>query len=371
MMLEKIRMRTIIRSTLPVLVFLGLLALSARGAPPPNVVESDGERNTAMGSFSLFNLTTGVGNTAAGYLVLAANTDGTGNTAVGNIALSSNESADYNTALGYAALSNNSMGNRNAAVGSRALQGNQTGNDNSALGHLALHNNLTGLYNTALGSNALLQNSTGYRNVALGYRAGHNITTGADNIMIGAGQIGNASDKGVIRIGSRTFQSKAFIAGVRGVTTGRADAVPVVIDANGQLGTINSSRRFKQDIQPMGSVSERLYALEPVTFRYKDSFQDGSRPIQVGLIAEDVARVFPELVVLNEKGEPETVAYHLLSSLLLNELQKQRVTIESQASRIAALESQATELAELRSELARIAALVDSKADAQLVATTR
>ena len=148
------------------------------------------------------------------------------------------------------------------------------------------------------------------------------ITTGSDNIILGAANQGVAAENGVIRIGNKTYQKKAFIAGIRGVTTGSATASTVFVDVNGQLGTIKSSRRYKEDIQSMDNVSEKLFGLRPVTFRYTQPFDDGSKPVQYGLIAEEVAEVMPELVVYGEDGKPETVSYHLLATLLLNEVQK-------------------------------------------------
>jgi hypothetical protein len=249
-----------------------------------------------------------------------------------------------NTASGWQALYNNTTGYNNTAVGVAALYGNVSGHSNTASGYQTLAHNSTGNKNAAYGDYAL-RNASGSRNVALGYYAGSAISDGVDNIVIGAGQKGKVADSGVIRIGTSTFQKKALIAGIRGVTTGLANAVPVVIDANGQLGTISSSRLVKEDIQPMGRVSERLLELHPVTFRYKQAYEDGSKPLQFGLVAEEVAQVFPELVVLGSDGQPETVSYHLLSTLLLNEVQRDRKTIDAQSARIAALEKQVASLA--------------------------
>ena len=175
--------------------------------------------------------------------------------------------------------------------------------------------------------------TTGARNTALGAGAGSSITTGSDNVIIGAQSFGVATENGVIRIGNGVFQKKAFIAGVSGVTTGLSGATAVFIDANSQLGTIKSSQAFKEDIHTLADASERIYTLRSVSFRYKEPYQDGSKPIQCGLIAEDVASVFPELVVYDAQGKPETVAYHLLGSLLLNEVQKGRKLAEAQARR--------------------------------------
>jgi hypothetical protein len=139
----------------------------------------------------------------------------------------------------------------------------------------------------------------------------------------------------------------------------------VLIDANGQLGTISSSRRYKQDIQNMADASDRLLDLRPVTFRYKQADATGGHPMQYGLIAEEVAEVFPELVIPNEAGQPETVAYHLLPSLLLNEVQKEHQLIQQQAEQLAlqqsqlkAQASQLAEVSELKQQLAEVKELL-------------
>jgi hypothetical protein len=119
------------------------------------------------------------------------------------------------------------------------------------------------------------------------------------------------------------------VSGVSGIATGDNNAVPVVIDSNGQLGTLSSSRRFKTDIQDMGEASSGLLRLRPVTFRYKKPFANGSQPIQYGLIAEEVAEVYPDLVARSADGEIESVKYQVLDSMLLNELQRQEVEIRN------------------------------------------
>ena len=183
--------------------------------------------------------------------------------------------------------------------------------------------------------------TTGGANIGLGRLAGA-LTTGNFNIAIGNAGVEGESD--TIRIGD--IQTRTFIAGIRGRTTGIADAVSVVIDSSGQLGTVSSSHRYKHDIDDMGTTSDRLLQLRPVTFRYKEAFENSEQPLQYGLIAEEVADVFPELVVFNEENKPETVKYRLLSSLLLNELQKQQSEIEDLSGQIA-------ELSELVNRMAR------------------
>ena len=133
-------------------------------------------------------------------------------------------------------------------------------------------------------------------------------------------------------------QTSAFIAGIYGTTTSANNAVPVLVDSNGNLGTISSSRRYKEDIQDMRDASSGLLRLRPVTFRYKQAFGDGSKPIQYGLIAEEVAEVYPDLVARSADGQIETVKYQVLDSMLLNELQKQNETIAAQKDQIRSLE---------------------------------
>jgi hypothetical protein len=217
-------------------------------------------------------------------------------------------------------------------------------------------NNTAGTKNTAGGVSALWQNTAGNRNIAVGYNAGANLTTGSDNIAIGS--YGVAGESNTIRLGRSPAHTKAFVAGIRSVTTGAADAVAVLIDSNGQLGTVSSSRRYKEEIADLREASERLFELRPVQFRYKPEVQKGERPIEYGLIAEEVAEVFPELVVYGRDGEPETVRYHVLVPLLLNELQKERSRSQAQERRSA---EQQRELTEQRHQtaavLARLAAI--------------
>jgi len=156
------------------------------------------------------------------------------------------------------------------------------------------------------------------------------------------------------RIGTKTYQKKTVIAGIKGVTTGLSAASPVLVDANGQLGTIKSSARFKENIQPMANMSERLFALRPVTFRYKKADEDGSKPVQFGLIAEEVAKAFPELVIYDEEGKSETVSYHLLATLLLNEFQKEHSLNQKQVEQLAAQATQLAKVNELKLQLAAV-----------------
>ena len=178
------------------------------------------------------------------------------------------------------------------------------------------------------------------------------------------GNTGVPAEADTIRIG--VTQTRAFMAGIRGTTTGVADAISVLVDSNGQLGTVSSSARYKQDIADMRRASNAVLELRPVIFRYKEIFTDGSRPLQYGLIAEEVAEVFPDLVVYNEAGEPETVKYRLLSVLLLNEVQKQQSELEvlrqetsNQAIKLQTLEQKVQSLSKDRKLLTRLQAQLE------------
>jgi len=309
-----------------------------------------GGSNTAVGIVALQKNTTGSLNTAIGRTALSENTTGAQNTAVGTQALEQNTTGGSNTALGSAALLNNN-GSENTAVGRRALIANTTGTGNTAVGFAALENNTTATGNTAVGHNALNNNTTGVFNIGLGIDAGIDAPASSRSIFIG--NRGRAADTATVRIGNA--QTRTFIAGIRGRTTGSNNAVQVLIDSSGQLGTVSSSRRYKEDIRPMGDVGAALMKLRPVTFRYKQPYNDGAKPIQHGLIAEEVAAVLPDLAVFNDDGEPETVKYHLLPSFLLAAYQRQQKVVESQAKQIAA---QADEIAELKRQLVILAASV-------------
>ena len=313
-----------------------------------------GELNTATGGGALIYNTTGLSNTATGVSALRSNTTGHQNTATGSSALRSNTTGGGNTATGPNALSFNTTGNYNTATGNGALFHNTTGTANTANGVSAFANNATGINNTASGAWALYSNTTGDLNVAIGMQAGLNATTGSNNIYLGANVVGVAGESDTIYLGVQGWQTKTVIAGIRGITTGLGDAVPVLIDSAGQLGTVSSSRRFKEDIRDMGETSRALFALRPVTFRYAHAYADGAKPLQYGLVAEEVADVFPALAVLNADGGVDTVHYETLSVLLLNEVQQQqrkleeqrgdldtqRIAIDLLKARLAALEAQ-------------------------------
>ena len=267
---------------------------------------------------------------------MKSNTTGQNNVGVGEAVLFSNTTGSYNVAVGTRALLNNTE-SFNSAFGYQSLYANSTGKYNTAIGYRSMANNTTGQVNVSLGFESLLNNQTGTGNIAVGLRAGQNSLL-SDNIFIG--NPGTATDSGVTRIGTPAVQTSAYVAGVFGVTTGvSVGTTSVLIDSNGQLGTASSSRRYKEDINDLGDVSEILMGLRPVTFRYKKAFNDGSKPLQYGLIAEEVANVDPMLVVYNADGQVESVKYHLLPTLLLSEYQRQQRRIEDLEARLARLEA--------------------------------
>jgi hypothetical protein len=326
------------------------------GALGPNNTGSD---NTASGYYALGNNATANYNTAVGYEALDANDysgagTATNNTASGYKALFSNVNAADNTAVGYEALYTNDpegtgIAIDNTAIGVQALYTNATGAANTAAGGLALNANLSGGYNAAAGFQALYMNSSGSyntacgpsalfssngnNNTAVGYEAGYNLKTGGNNIEIG--NKGATGDDKVIKIGTEGTQTKTLIAGIYRNTA--VSGLAVVIGSNGELGAVSSSERFKTAIAPMGAHTEKLRQLRPVTFRYKGD-QQGT--LRYGLIAEEVADVFPELVVRDGRGRIDGVRYDELAPMLLNEMQNEQAAIAAQSQKIASLEQQ-------------------------------
>jgi hypothetical protein len=318
--------------------------------------------NTADGSGALVGITSGLYNSAFGFDALLVNADASFNTGIGAGALLLNN-ASNNTAVGAGALLNNTAGNNtavgtfalftngtgieNTAVGRSALLSSTTANDNVAVGLFALENALDGSSNTACGTAALQDNISGANNQALGRGALRHVT-GSDNIGIGREAAANmTASNNVICIGSPgdatvpDAADRTYIGNVRGVVVGNVDGIPVIVDSDGQLGTSNSSARFKKDINPVDhKISEAILALQPVTFHYKntDTKKAADTP-QFGLIAEEVARVNPDLVVRDASGEPLTVRYDAVNVLLLNEFLKEHKKVEEQASSLSQLNS--------------------------------
>ena len=224
------------------------------------------------------------------------------------------------------------MGEGNVAIGADALIYNTAGSLNVAVGNGTLDFNTSGSENPAVGVAALQANTSGDGNIALGKLAGANLTTGKNNIDIG--NQGVAGESGSIRIGAQRNQNRVFIAGISGATV--AGGVGVIIDTNGHLGTVVSSERFKDQIKPMDKASEEIFALKPVTFRYKHELDpDGIR--QFGLVAEQVGKVNPDLVACDEQGKPYTVRYEAVNAMLLNEFLKEHRKVEQLEKQFEAL----------------------------------
>jgi hypothetical protein len=399
-------------SRLASIAALMTIGLSAHATQPPDTVTSDVNYNTAMGTNALLSLTDGSQNTAAGFGALEFNTDGTGNTALGTVALEENTTGSQNTAFGNETLSFNSTGNNNTAVGAGALYSSTTGSNNTAVGYYAFRSNTTGNFTTAVGSGALTSNTTGNDNTAIGYnsldynstgsenssfgrgalrfnttgssltaagyaalfsntlgsantafgyqalytnttgasniavgdQAGFNLTTGSNNIDIGAQ--GSAGDDGKIVIGVQGLQSSTYIAGISNVPVA---GTAVFVTSSGQLGVLASSERYKTQVVPMGTSTQAMKRLRPVSFRLKS---DPNGALQYGLIAEEVAAVYPELVVRDQAGAIQGLRYDELAPMLLNEMQQQQRINDSQSERIEALTAQAErqtrEIAELK-----------------------
>jgi hypothetical protein len=271
---------------------------------------------------ALHSNTTGGDNTATGYQALYSNTTGFNNTASGREALYSNTTGFNNSASGWQALFSNTTGVNNTACGVGALILNTIGNSNTATLD-ALGSNTTGNGNTATGNNALYNNTTGSNNIAVGASAGINLTTGSNNIDIGNAGVAGESNR--IRIGTVGTQTTTFIAGISGVTV--PGGVGVIVGNNGKLGTVVSSERFKDKIQPMDKASEAILALEPVTFRYKQDLDPDGIP-QFGLVAEEVEKINPDLVARDDEGKPYTVRYEAVNAMLLNEFLKEHRTVQ-------------------------------------------
>jgi len=356
-----IQLRTIIPSLFIGLTLLCPAAPKAFGvSPPPDGGYPGG--NTAEGQNALLSRTTGGFNTAVGWFSLKSNTIGGYNTAIGAGALLLNASnnsteATENTATGVAALLSNTTGVANTATGVFALFSNTIGSANSAFGADALGSNTTGFFNTAIGDDALFSNTTGSANIAIGLQAGTLLTTGDHNIDIG--HPGVAGESATIRIGATGVQTTTYIAGIAGQTVG-AGGSTCYVDNDGKLGVFLSARRFKTDIADMAAASEALLALRPVTFHYKPELDKLGIP-QFGLVAEEVAKVNPDLVTRDAKGELSTVRYEAVNVMLLNEFLKEHRKVDQQDRQIR--EQQRT-IKELKSTVAQ------QQEEMQLFATT-
>jgi len=329
-----------------------------------------GSHNSALGNGALFHVSTGAFNDAVGFNALSADTTGSTNDAIGDGALNASTTGSQNDAVGDGALEK-ATASGNDAFGYQALNANTTGTSNVAVGPSALSANTIGNGNVAVGVDAL-NNTTGYGNTAVGETSGPDFSDGSDNILLGdaAGQQYNANESSNIDIGNSgmTGESNKIRIGTQGSAAGEQNGVFIagdtatvtgteaIIGSGGQLGMMTSSRRFKTDIHPLGSAAGAVMRLEPVTFHYKPQYLKGQpNTLEYGLIAEDVAKVLPSLVVYGLDGKPLSVAYQELPVLLLAQLQRQHAQIGHQQSEINTLASQN---ARLSGEMSRLLALV-------------
>ena len=316
-MKSAIQLKTVIPSFLVGLTLLCLATGPKAQAvsPPPDGGYVGG--NTAEGQTALFSLTSGGYNTAVGFFSLRSNTIGSFNTATGAGALFLNASenpntAKENTATGAVALLSNTTGFDNTATGFQALVSNTIGDHNMADGYEALLNNTTGFANTASGEEALLNNTIGSFNTALGSSAGDSVTTATHVIAIGT-------------TGANVSHS-CYIGSIAGQTVG-AGGSTCYVDNDGKLGVFLSARRFKTDIADMAAASEAILGLRPVTFHYKPELDKTGIP-QFGLVAEEVAKLNPDLVTHDAKGDLYTVRYEAVNAMLLNEFLKEHRKVQ-------------------------------------------
>ena len=312
-----------------------------------------GQLNTAIGAGTLL-VNTGNTNTATGAGALLSNGTGAQNTANGAFALFSNSDGRSNNAFGYLTLFNNQTGSHNNAFGAQALYSNQSGATNNAFGDLALSSNIDGDSNTAMGDLALA-NNTGGANTALGAQAGGHATTGDGNVYIGAFMQGVAGES------HHTYISNINLTSVSG---GGTDFVTVNL-STGLLGHLSSSRRYKEEIKPIDNASAALYNLKPVSYRYKKEI-DASQSLDYGLIAEDVAKVDPNLAVRDGKGQIESVRYTAVNAMLLNEFLKEHRKVEKLEATVAEQQKQIKALA---AGLEKVNAMVEMTKPAPEVAS--
>ena len=332
-------------------VWLQLFSNTQAVVPPPDGGYPGG--NTAEGNNALLSLTTGQYNTAVGLNSLSNTTTGTFNTAIGSAALRFNTTSDANTAVGSYALFTNRFGDNNTAVGESALYSNTVGDENTAVGWLAMYRNTTGVSNTAVGESALYSNTVGDENTAIGSQALTFNTTGNFNTAVGDGAlVRNTTSSFNIALGRLagadvTMVDNVICIGAPGANVSDSCYIgnvwqqpggsqAVYVNASGKLGAQVSSRRFKDEIKPMDKASDAILALNPVTFRYKKEI-DSKRITQFGLVAEDVEKVNPDLVLHDKEGKPYTVRYDQVNAMLLNEFLKEHRKVEQMQKQINAL----------------------------------
>ncbi len=345
-------------------LFLGV------GAGASNLA-GQGVDNTFSGSHAGYNNTSGSANTFSGYYAGYGNTSGTFNTFYGWRAGYFNTTGQLNTFYGTDAGYRNTTGSANTFYGQDAGWNTSSGNNNTISGSGAGNQNTTGNDNTIYGFVAGYSNTIGHDNSFYGYGAGTNNTTGNSNVYIANPGPPSGNESNTIRIGQQGSgnleQNTAYIAGIYGATS--AGGIPVYINSSGQLGTMTSSLRFKEQVHNMGDSTNGLMKLRPVTFFYKPEYDKGPRTLQYGLIAEEVADIYPDLVAYDDDGQPYTVRYQYITTMLLNEVQKQYHRAEKQSEVIATQQREIDSLkqqlqlqnATLQQRLSRLERMIDGQ----------
>jgi trimeric autotransporter adhesin len=293
--------------------------------------KSTGYSNTAIGRAALHKNTTGYGNTASGYQALHFNTKGWWNTASGAGALWRNTTGGNNTASGNLALYFNTTGHTNTASGRAALYFNTTGHTNTASGRSALYFNTTGKYNTVLGSLAGYKNKTGSSNVFIGYKAGY-------------------SEKGNSKLYIDNSDTKKPLV--------YGDFLKNTLKVNGRMYATkfikSSDVRLKTDIRPLNNALDMVLSLQGKQYRLID---EAVNQTDIGLIAQDVEKVLPQIVSQTEDGY-KAIDYQSLTAVLIEAMKEQQgqiMILEKENSELKALVS-----GQMEKLLARVAMLEGS-----------
>lgn len=292
-----------------------------------NNEQISGDTGTATGYPITLNGLTNAGKTVkftgSGSTVSLSTSDANGNSYIGAGAGNTTTSGTFNTVLGFAAGPAITSGSNNTGIGGNVLNACTSGANNAGMGSSCLFKNTTGFQNLAIGTGALQQVTTGSNNVCLGYLAGFSYTAAeTNNIQIGGNVIGTAGESNIIRIGTQGSHTSCFIAGINGATV---VGTAVLASTAGQLGTVVSSLKYKENVQDMANESAPIMQCRPVTFTYKT---DETKHLHYGLIAEEVEKILPALVLKDGSGNPQSIAYHEMPVMLLNEIIKLRARIE-------------------------------------------
>lgn len=329
---------------------IGNLALLTNSTGSSNTAVGDsalrlnttGGSNTAIGQGAIESTTTGSDNAAIGKDALSSNTTGASNTALGKGALAASTTASNNTAVGYHAGVSNTTATRNTLVGQIAGYALTTGGANVVVGDNAFKAATTAENSVAIGTYALAGTTTGNFNTAVGGGAGEAITTGAKNTIIGryTGSGGPISATGSNWIvlsdgdGNVGMSIKPTTGNVSMVSAAGAGTNALKYNTgNGQVTYDTSSARYKDNIRDSVYGLSHVMQMRSTQFEYKDTGRS-----DVGLIAEELDPIIPELVGKNKDGQPDSVSYDRMVSVLVKAIQEQQTLITTLTTRITALE---------------------------------